>query len=326
MPLGLLLVVALLTACTARLGGRPVAEKGVVVEKPATAVEALGELTTIDPCSLTDLAVFDLFGTAEFATPESLDYCAVEVHRSTGSTVWVMIGQLGRLSDRPELEGQRLEEISEELYTVQLNEDSAFCSQALVFAAEDLLLEVTSASVSGSPSTECEMTVAGMEQVVATIEEDGVEHRSPEPDSLVAMDPCELVDDATVTALPGFAAARREDNPGGHQCSWQTSSGEDRLSVRVAFEAGDIPIAATARGNSDPIAGRPTAMNSYENVGSAAICTVETGHIPFTGPENDLGLVEVASVSVRVPAAQAQAGCPAAKAVAAALWPKLPPA
>ncbi|OLF18659.1 DUF3558 domain-containing protein [Actinophytocola xanthii] len=325
-PLALVFLVALLGGCSARVGGLPVAEKGVAIEGPATALDALGELTTIDPCSLTDLTVFDDFGTAEFETPSSLDYCTVAVAQSPGQSVWVAVGELSWLSERPDVVGQKLEDISEELYTVQTSKDSTSCAQGLVFAEEDLLLEVTS-TMYGSPSDHhCEITQVGMEQVVATIEQDGVEHRSPEPDSLVGLDPCELVDDAAVRALPGFAAAERLDSPGGHQCLWQTYAGDVELRVHVAFEAGLVPAAYNDDGNAEPIAGRSSVMNRFESVSSPAICLVETGHIPFPEPEEVPGVVEVASVTVWVPAAQLDMGCQSAKAVATALWPKLPPA
>jgi hypothetical protein len=325
-PLVLVFVVALLTGCTARIGGRPVAEEGVSIEEPATAVDALGELTTIDPCSLTDPEVFSPFGTAELATPEALDYCVVSVVPASGTEVTIMVGQLSRLSDRPELAGQKLDDVSAELYTVRISDDPSFCSQGVAFADDDLLLEVSSSVLSGTPTTGCEMVAAGVEQVVATIEDDGVEHRSPEPNSLITVDPCDLVDDATITALPGFAAATRRDDPGGHQCYWSTSAGDERLSLALNFAVGTPPSATSDGSNSDPIAGRPTVSNRFTNVGSAAFCTEETGHIPFTEVADEPGLVEVATVFVRVPAAQLESACQAAKAVATLVWPQLPAA
>jgi hypothetical protein len=320
------LAVAVLTGCSARLGGLPL--PATTLDEPsAITAEVLGDLSTIEPCTLTGPEVFSEFGSAEFAAPESLDYCTVSVKPDTSSEVVVTVGQLGRLSDRPELETQRLEDVDDGLYTARSSDDPSFCSQVLVFAEDDLTLDVSGSVFTGTVTTACDMVAAGMGKVIEVIQDGNVGHRFPEPASLVTLDPCDLVSDATVTAQPGFAAATRRDNPGGHLCSWATSTGADRVSLSVVFGAGSMPeVAAASESNTDPIAGRPSVTNMFPTSGSLTFCLVETGHISFTEFEEHLGMVEVASVYARVPAAQQRIACPAAVAVATEVWPKLPPA
>lgn len=320
----MVLAAAVLTGCSSKVGGRPIADE--TFSEPRSAVEVLGELTTIEPCSLTDPEVFAEYGEVDFALPESLDYCSILVKPDASTEVVVTVGQLNRLSDNPDLESQKLEDVNDELYTVQVSPDQSFCAQALVFAEEDLMLEVSTYMLAGESTITCEMVQDGMDRVIEVIESGEVEHRSPVTDSLVTLDPCALIEDATVTALPGFAAAEREDNPGRHQCYWRTSAGDDRLSVRVIFGAGPTPLVTDVAGaNANPIAGRPTVTNPFRDAGSSAFCTVETGHIPFTEVEGQPAVVELAQIFVRMPAGQVQAGCQAAVAVATALWPQLPP-
>jgi hypothetical protein len=316
---------AVLTGCSSTLGGQPLPAT-TIDEPPGLTAEVLGDLTTIEPCTLTDPEVFAQFGTAEFGAPEALDYCTVSVKPQPSSEVMITVGQLGRLSDHPELEGQRLRDVEEGLYTAQPSDDPSFCTQVLVFAEDDLTLEVTGSVFSGTVTTACDMVAAGMDKAIEVILDGGVGHRSPEPSSLVTVDPCDLVTDGTITAQQGFASATRQDNPGGHQCSWTTSTGADRFTVRATFGAGPTPTALPgAETNTNPVAGRPTVTN-LTSAASAVFCLVETGHIAFSEFEDQPGMVEVASVLARVPEAQRALACPAAVAVATELWPKLPPA
>lgn len=315
-----------LTGCSAKFGGLPMPGKGAGA--PAITAEVLGDLRTVEPCTLTDPGVFSRFGPAEFGTPESLDYCSVSIRPDTSTEVLVMVGQLGRLSDDPGLAERRLEDVDDGVYRARANTDVALCSEALVFAADDLTLTVAGTTYSGAAENTCEMVAAGMDKVVEVVEKGGVGHRFPEPDSLVMLDPCELVPEGTVTALPGFAAATRQDNPGRHQCSWGAPEGADRLRVTVVFGAGSSPkvYGGAVGSNTDPIAGRPTVTNPFPGTGDSSFCRVETGHIAFTEFEEHLGMVEVASVYSRAPAGQVRAACQAATAVAAVVWPRLPPA
>lgn len=331
--LGAVLVVAVLggsalAGCSARVGGEPVAATvGVTTasEPPEpTAENVLGDYATIDPCSLTDPEVFAAFGTAEFATPESLDYCAITIEPSAGVQVIMSIGLLGLLSDSPEIQSKKIEDLDGGMYTVRRDASPGFCSQALVFV-DEVTLDVGSSTFQGDSPDTCPMVDAGMRKAVEVIQDGGIEHREPGADSLIPLNPCSMVEDATITALPGFTAAKRREYPAHHQCYWETSAGDERLSVRLMFSAGQPPTTWAPNGaNSNPIAGRPSVTNPFPDAGTSSFCTVDTGHIPFEEVDVTADIVELASVFVRTPKGQVDAGCQAAVAVATQVWPQLP--
>jgi hypothetical protein len=319
-------LVGVLTGCSSTVGGLPLPAT-TLDEPPTLTAEVLGDLPTVEPCTLTDPEVFSEFGEAEFAQPESLDYCAVSVRPEASSEVVVTVGEFGRLSEDSGLEGRRLRDVDEGVYLAQPDSEPRFCTQVLVLAEDDLTLKVVGSVLSGTVDPTCDLVAAGMDKVIEVLEEGGVGHRFPDPDSLVTIDPCDLVSDRTVTGQRGFASATRRDTPSGHRCSWSTSTGPDRSTVTVVFGAGTMPeVFPRAESNTDPIAGRPTVTNLTTAGDTAAFCLVETGHIAFTEFEDQLGIVELVSVFARVPTARRALACPAAVAVATELWPKLPPA
>ncbi|HEX6355598.1 DUF3558 family protein [Actinophytocola sp.] len=304
------------------------------------ATRVLGDLATIQPCGLTDPEVFAEFGSAEFGPPESLDYCTVVVKpgasetdsltRKAAEEVTIMVGELARPSADPFLPTDKLEDVNDSIYTTKPDDVGVSCWQTLVFAEEDLALSVRSRmGPTAKPVPTCDMVTAGMAKVVEVILAGKVEHRSPAKNSLIALDPCDLVSDETVTALPGFAEARRVDKPNRHQCYWRTP-GMDGPGVKVTFGVAKPPEPSNDfDGNSDPIAGRPSITTD-----TGGFCTVETGHIPFEEVMGTTGLVETVAVDTDVPSGRGddendQADSPAcegALAIARALWPRLPSA
>lgn len=163
-----------------------------------------------------------------------------------------------------------------------------------------------------------------MEHATSVVLDGDVKHRKPERDSLLLVDPCSLIDDADVAATPGLDTVRKADEyPAKHSCYWTAPGGT--VTVRLTFGAGPKPGAyGRAGANENPVAGRPSATNPYPDVGEATYCTVETAAIPFTEVKGDN--FELASVLVRMPKGQVDAGCAAADAVALKVWPKLPEA
>jgi hypothetical protein len=313
-------------------------------EAPEPTTSVLGDLATIQPCGLISPGVFDEFGSAEFGEPESLDYCTVVVTPDSAGTVslrrdvaedvaeevTITVGQLVRPSDVQYLPTDKLEDVADSIHTTRPDDRGDSCSQALVFAEEDLALTVRSRlPVTAEPTPTCDLVTAGMAKVVEVVLAGEVEHRSPAPNSLVPLDPCDLVDDETVTALPGFAEARRVDSPGRHQCRWRTP---DALKATVTFGVAPPPrLPESLDGNSDPLAGRPSVTIPF-----TVSCTVETGHTPFDEVDGATGFVETVEVYADTPRGQggltdrsdetdqADDSCAGAVAIAGALWPRLP--
>jgi hypothetical protein len=129
-----------------------------------------------------------------------------------------------------------------------------------------------------------------------------------------------------VTAIAGLAGAEQPSAyPGKHTCYWTVPNAPSRVTVRLVFGAGPEPAAHQAGGNTNPVAGRPSATNPFPSVGDGSYCSVETAHLPFDEIDGEEAF-ELASVFVRMPAGQVDAGCAAALAVANIVWPKLPKA
>jgi len=315
--------VLLLSACTTRVGGTPVAGT-TLPEEPAelTASSVFDDFTTVDPCSLTSPSVFDSFGAADFSTPESLDYCAISVKPTAGGEAVLSVGAFGELAAQPELEGKRVKDVDGGLWVGQQDDTPSFCSQQLVFP-DGVTLQVQGSVYDGDVDT-CPMVEAGMDQVISAVLDGDVSHRSPERDSLVLIDPCTLVDDEAVAAIPGLTGVRQpSDYPGKHTCFWKV--GAD-VTVRLQFGAGVQPAAVGEGATEEQVAGRATVTTPYPEVGEGSYCAVETAHLPFTAVPGADDAFELASVYVRMPKGQVAAGCTAARAVAELVWPKLPDA
>jgi hypothetical protein len=316
--------VTFLAGCTSKVGGLPVAATTLPDEPDELTAEVVfDDLTTVAPCSLTDDEAFEEFGVAKFAPPESLDYCAVGVRDNAGADVVISIGAFGVLSAQPDLEGKRVKDVEGGLWVGQQDDAPSFCSQLLVFP-DGVTMQVSGSVYDGSTNT-CPMVEAGMDHAIEVIQDQGVEHRDAERDSLLTIDPCTLVDDADVTAVPGLRNVRKGDEyPGRHTCFWEDSPGSP-VNVRVEFGAGPEPAVYSQGGAEGLVGGRQSATNRYPEVGENSYCSVETAHIPFDEIKGE-DAYEVASVYARAPGGQVDAACAAATAVAELVWPELPEA
>ena len=317
------LAVALLSACTSRLGGLPVVDPAVgEIPDELTSEVAFDDLTTVAPCSLTDPEAFAEYGTPEFATPESFDYCAIRINTDGDADVLIYVGAFGVLSAQPELEGKRVKDVDEGLWVGQQDDSPSFCSQLLVFP-DGVTMQVSGSVYDGSANT-CPMVETGMDYAIDVILDGDVEHRDPQNDSLITVDPCTLVDDGDIAAVPGLEGANRPDEyPGRHTCFWEQSPGSP-VTVRVEFGAAPEPE-VYGDATEGLVAGRQTVTSQYRQIGEHDYCAVETGHLPFTEIESE-DVVEVASVYVRMPTGQVDKACAAATAVAELVWPELPDA
>jgi hypothetical protein len=312
---------AVLSACTVRVGGAPVAGTTLPPEpEELTAEYVFGDLTTVAPCSLTDPEAFEGFGPTTLATPESLDYCAVRIDTGGEADVLVSVGTFGSRDAEPGLDADRVRDVEGGLWIGQQDDTPMFCSQLLVFP-DDVTLQVAATIYEGSTNT-CPMVEAGMDHVVDVVLDGEVGHREPAEDSLVTVDPCGLVEGDALAAVPGLAGARQPNEyPGRHTCLWEVGGGP--VTVRLEFAAGPAPSRYAPDATEGLVAGRQTITNPLPEVGEHSYCTVSTGHIDFDEVKGE-DAVEIANVFVRMPAGQVTAGCAAAAAVAALVWPELP--
>lgn len=310
-------IAAVLTGCTSGA-------------EPGEAARVLGDPATIQPCGLTALDVFAEFGSAEFGPPESFDYCTVVITpgtssltRKAGDEITIMIGELGRVGAVPHLPTDKLEEVTDSIYTSKPDDVEVSCWQTLVFEGDGLALSVRSRmSPAVMPVPTCDMVAAGMAKVVEVVKAGKVDHREPASNSLIALDPCELVTDEIVTARPGFADARRVEHANRHRCEWRPPVGVDGPRIGVTFGVREPPAPSDADSDATPVAGRPSVTTSLEPG-----CEVETGHIPFEEVPGTT-VVETAVVEVVAPHGSADTAeeplCDTALAIAEDLWPRLP--
>lgn len=335
-----LVVVAAATALTACTGD----------DESAPAARLLGDLATIDPCSLTTPEVFEEFGPVELAESGSFAHCAVLINpagddSADGSAnspeeITILVGGPHRPSAATSPAEPVLEDVADSIHTTEPRDMGVSCSQDLVFAEEDLALRVQShLNPSARPVPTCDMVAAGMAKLVEVVLAEKVGHRSPPEDSLITRDPCDLVDDALVTALVGLADAQRVDRPDRHECRWRTSPGRDGLSATVTFGTGSLPQpheTTAFETGTDPIAGRPSVTTHIPSTPEGkGYCNVVTAHIPFDEIDGVADVVETARVEVEMPAGTLRGvaegdefgvGCEGAVSIAGALWPELPPA
>ncbi len=323
--LAVLVAVLAVAGCSTRLGGVPGAATTLESEsEPSanTASNLLGDLATFDPCSLIEPEVFAAFGDAEWGTVESLDYCTVDVTPDDGGPILLSIGQLDDLTENPN--AQEVEQLDGRLWIAQPTDEATLCTFLLVFE-DNVTLEVTGSVVEGEEPRLCSVVRSGMDEVVRIIEAGEVGERDPPDRSLQPVDPCELLTDETVAAQSGMSGSERYEPPARHMCRWSASPGPEAMTVRVVFNAGVSPSVSRPGSVSQRIAGRSTIVTPVPELGSMSYCLVDAPHVEFESPRQD-GLVEIASVWVRVAAGQVNLACQVATALAAEVWPRLPSA
>lgn len=316
----LAVLVLALAGCGPRVAGVPVAATSLPPPKP-TAERVLGDLTTIDPCGFADPSVLKSFGTAEFAVPESLDYCTISVRPRGGAEVHIDIGELSHVQDEPDVVMKHVKEFDDGRYIAERDSGPGFCTRALVFT-DQIMLTVDSVLYQGTPPETCGMVAAAMDKVIETLAAGGVKHRTPAGDSLVKLDACKLVSDGTLATQPEFAAAEKHDYPAHHQCYWEAGASTLQYTLRLTFGAGPPP-APTATNKASTIGGHTTVVTRDPHIGDSDFCGVDTGLIDFSYP-GTAKAVETASVWAKTPVGRMADGCRAANAIAAEVWPRLP--
>jgi hypothetical protein len=312
----------LVTGCANTIGGSAVSPPGATrpsqAAGKASAADLLGPFTSIDPCSLTDPAVFARFGTAKLGVLDSLDECLIEVTTSAPDPVVVYVGSLDHVDALPDYRGKRATDLPGGLTLVDYEDDQTYCSKLLAFT-DGITLTVSATLYDGTATNLCDLVRAGLDKVVEVVRDKKVQHRTFAPNSLAAIDPCATVDRAVLAAVPGLGDVEPKVYPGKHNCLWAGSDAVSGPRLRVMFAVG-IPPTPTGEGATAPaIAGRGSVVSPSPNAGSNVYCFVETAHIPFQP-----GVSEKALVSVRLAKGQLDAACAAATAVASAVWPKLP--
>ncbi len=317
---------AALAACSVQVVGAPVPVPNptfpvTTTGKPEpTAVSLLGDLPTVDPCSLIETADVARFGTPVVAPLESLDYCALTLTTAGGTKLDLAVGFLDKVESVGELSAE-LKPYQGELRIATESGDQSHCPRRLVFSdLVTLAVTVDNYSSGGSTATElCGIADAAMTAVADRVLGDKVKHRKFTGKSIGNVDPCSSVTPASIAQVPGLTTAKVRPYPAGHQCRWSKDGTPAPPRARVIYSIG-TPTKADAKNTTmEDVAGRQTAVTKTSAT-SLVLCAAETAHFSADG-----GLSELAMVTVSLPAgSQVDAACTAAKAVAADVWAKLP--
>lgn len=324
-----MLTVTLVAGCAKEIAGTPTGQANPprsTTSAPANAAGSgtamLGELRSIDACSLTDPAEFSEFGTSKFGVLDSLDECLVEIKTDAADPISVYVGHLDRAEAFPDIRGKKSRTLPGGLKVVDYESDAAYCSQLLWFP-DGITMTVSAAPNRGTESKLCQMVTAGMDKAVAVIQDGQVRHRSLPTNTLAAINPCDIVPPEALAAVPNLGTVAPKSYPAKHNCLWATEDAVTGPRLRVMFAAGSPPK-ATAHGAIEvPIAGRTSVVSPGSSAGSNIYCFAETGHVPLQA-EGQSGVLEKAYVSVRLPKDQGEAACKAAYDVAGLVWPRLP--
>jgi hypothetical protein len=304
----------------ARLDSRTESQPTSTAPVPgAEALTGLGDRTTLDPCSLTDLSVFKPFGTASFGEPDSLDDCLVEIKTSASEPVRLYVGSLDWAEALPGINTKPSTAIYAGNKIVYYDTGANYCNQLLALS-DGVTLSVNAAQYDGAEPKLCDMVTAGMNQVIHVYAFGPVKHRHLASNSLGRLDPCLLVPADALTKVPGIGSIGAKGFPGKHGCVW---TGPDGTRLRVIFTVGPPPRPAADGSAEVTIAGRASVRSPTPDAGNYVFCGLEVPHIPFAAPDHP-GLVEIAAVFVRMAKGRLDPACTAATDVANAVWPRLP--
>jgi hypothetical protein len=314
------LLVVVTTACSVEVDGTAKAAESSrrYFEHPdrINAADALGELTTWNPCSVVDPDSLPESWHGTRRIPVGFDYCVMEVTTDDDVAAEVQVGYLYRSThDLDEHEsGKRDGGIT----VVEADFEDGSCTRDIVFA-DGIALEVLSWPFEDDVDAVCEISDEVADQVVEAVLSGRAESLSLPDDSIGELDPCELVSPDIAAAVPGITGDMQSGSEvSRHTCWWESPNGVTALNVE--FQLGGNPVGDEEK----TVHGRSTTITQYPDYDGSSLCVVEGEHVPFEHPEKS-GLVESAGIWVYLEPGQVEAACVAANAVADKLWPELPP-
>ncbi|WP_026423653.1 hypothetical protein [Actinokineospora inagensis] len=276
-------------------------------------VKILGDLTTLDMCSLIDPADF---GNGKPITLGSWDVCSITVTAGAGAaTISVgdidLVDTLGPRTAPTELLGFQYSQ-----YTNGLTP----CGRVLPFTNDNsttlgLTLRVDRATTTeGSSGSACGQLAQGFEKTLRRLRDKPqlVKHHTFTPAGLATIDPCGTVPRASVAAFP-----TKKNWPGRHNCEWTDASKNTTLRVTFGRSTPDFDKTMT----NTVIAGRPTSQMQVPS-GPGSMCLLFTN-----GPKDqESGGSENAMIALTVrDVADAAVTCTQATQLANQIWPVLPP-
>lgn len=319
-----LVAIVFVAGCTSGVSGTPSSGGGDVAaaKEPLTSANAFDDISTVDPCSLTDAAAYDDFGEAELPGTPAMDDCTVVVSTDAGGTS-VQVGPLQPVDLLPD-DRREVADLSRGATIVQASTSSgSVCAMALMFADDVVLMSTAQAEVldTVSDTTLCGMAESAARRAFDIVDDGEVGYWEPAESSLARAPACELLDAEQVAGQLGITTDVMTSYPALHQCRWGRTGG-DTATAKVDFPVGatrsDVGVADSAVG--EAISGRETWVSNAE-AGEILVCDAITEQGEFGLGE---GLREYAAVRVVVPVTSGKDPCAIARTLATSAWANLP--
>ncbi|WP_433264468.1 hypothetical protein ACQPZF_35165 [Actinosynnema sp. CS-041913] len=275
--------------------------------QPADPAFAADKLRLVDPCKLFDRKVLEQLGTPGEVSPTGFSRCSNFMEDKNGKdlAITVEIGQ----TMTTELKNADKQLAGLKSYEQTLDTSACFVS---VITQEKPALGLT-VQIGYKDGDACAPGRKVAESVVRQLKE-RVGVKSPPKDSLVALDPCVLVDKAVADAAVG--ADHRIFPYGLHNCSWVADSKEVSLDLRSTYIPKDNKFDAK---QTEVDLGNGVTGYQLANTGAYPSCSVKWVQRLNTGEEGEL-----AEVKSSGPKKSEFDRCAVAVAFAKGVLPKIP--
>ncbi|WP_461155306.1 DUF3558 domain-containing protein [Saccharopolyspora tripterygii] len=311
----LLLCWVLLAGCTADTS-TPTGESKPV---DTSARAMLGELRTLDPCTLTDPAALQHLGAVSEAGTVSLDYCLLHLKPDDQTLIQLAVGEL--MGPGEGGEGDPVVQHGA-LRIAQSAPVPGHCSRRVQFG-DGISLQVSADLLGGDPASGlCGIADSGAKLVADAVQQGRAGHRAYPSHSLALLDPCAVLDTEWVNQVPGLEEATPRPGLANHVCSWGEQSA-DSPRVQLQHTAGEPPRLLHGAAVEEQVDGRRTVLSVVGGDPQVPLCSAETAHISFG---HVAGQVEVAQLVVALPGMTGTDACDYARGLARLAWPNLPPA
>lgn len=303
----------LLAGCTAGIIGMPTPAD----DAPLTSA-ALGELTSVDPCSLTGPAAYADVGSARMPGMPTFDDCRVTVAVDGGHAyVWI-----GLLRDSATMR-DTLHTLDRPGRGTTIGNVRGTCDAALVLADGVALTAWAEPAFGSAPDayTLCALTESAVRGAYQVLDGGRVEHWVPPVSSLAVLDACDVAMIRHVQAALDLDSVDESPFPAGHRCRWGDPDG-DPPGVDVEFRVAESPEGAgvPAGTSAELVGGRGTWLVEYTDR-TWVTCTAVTRHVQFA-PGTDTH--EYALLRVVTAPHRGFDVCAAARSLAEHVWPELP--
>jgi hypothetical protein len=308
-----------LAGCATRVSGTAAPNEQAAKEaaEPLTSARGLGDLPTLDYCSLTDPeALPDALGPVAVLPRGSYDYCRFSLQKN-GGDVEVRVGYL---EDGDTLEGvDRTGDLRRDpprgLKVERGDEEDDYCVRFVSFT-DEVAITVLVEDLDQTGQNLCAVADAAVDIAIDRVVAKKVTHLTFGANSVGRLDACGVVSAEQAATALGSPGTEPRPYPSGHLCEW---TGPDQTSpvARLYLVPGRSTYDASTK--EETLADRHTKVTSTSiDDDDVTMCQVETADAGERSPVNEFVVLEVVVLGKEKDA------CGPARALAGQIWPKLP--